>query len=310
VREITAYAAARGIEVIPALDMPGHSSAIIAAYPELSCDGKAIEVPGAFGVLDNIICIGNDSAMEFMAGIVHNICDLTGAKTFHIGFDEVKLDHLKTCPKCRAKMKALGLTKVEELKAYAKDYFLDSLKKRGIEVIIFNDGMDKADTGVVCYYWLPFGKHRKNIVSWVNQGQKAIIAPTSHCYMDYPYVWTSLKKTFSLNPVLPGIEKPENIIGVEAPVWTEYIEDHEKLAFCTYYRMAALSEIGWHGKGESYADFMQNLRAREEYYFGERLDTPERVLNPGLLTRLRLAKKCMTDDMSYEFKQYKSRKAD
>jgi hexosaminidase len=246
-----------------------------------------------------------------MAGIMHTICDLFGAKRFQIGFDEVKLDHLNTCPKCRAKRKALGLTKVSELKAYAKDYFREDLKKRGVEVIIYNDGMEKADTGVVCYYWIPLGKHRKNIVSWVNQGQKVIIAPVTHLYMDYPYVWTSLKKTFSLNPVLPGIEKPENIIGVEAPLWTEHVEDHEKLAFNTYYRMAVLAEISWRGtsKGESYAEFMRNLRAREEYYFGERLDIPEEVLNPGLLTRLRMAKKCMFNDMSYEFKQYKNRTA-
>jgi hexosaminidase len=103
VRDIVAYAAERGIEVIPELDMPGHLSAIIAAYPELSCSGEKIEVPGTFGVLENALCIGNDDAMRFMDGLLHTLADLFSAKTFHLGFDEVLLTHLKTCPNVRRK---------------------------------------------------------------------------------------------------------------------------------------------------------------------------------------------------------------
>jgi hexosaminidase len=128
VRDIVAYAAERDIEVIPELDMPGHLSAIIAAYPELSCSGEKIEVPGTFGVLENTLCIGNDNAMRFMDGLLHTLADLFSAKTFHIGFDEVLFTNLKVYPTCQSKMRELGTDRVEDLKVHAKNFFRDSLR--------------------------------------------------------------------------------------------------------------------------------------------------------------------------------------
>jgi hexosaminidase len=309
VREVIDHAAKLGIEVIPELDMPGHTSAIMAAYPELSCSGEPMEVPGDFGILTNVLCLGNDEVLKFMEGLVHALCDLFGARKFHIGFDEVRLDHLKTCPKCQAKMKALGFSQESELKRYAKNFFRDSLKKWGIEVIIYNDGMDEADLGVICFHWDGRNGHQAKTVSWINAGQPVIMAPCSHVYMDYPYLRTPLKKTYGFNPVLPGIEKPENIIGVEAPLWTEYVEGHEKLAFNVYYRIAALAQIGWNGPNRpAYQSFMKNLRSREDYYFGERLNIPEPVLNPGAFQRFRWEKKCFLFDMNLEFRRYQERR--
>ncbi|MDR3276582.1 MAG: family 20 glycosylhydrolase, partial [Treponema sp.] len=307
VREILAYAAIRGIEVIPELDMPGHMSALIAAYPELSCNGQAIEVPGHFGILRNVLCIGNDRALEFMEGLVAGLCDLFGARTFHIGFDEVKLDQLKTCPQCQARMQALGLTRVEELKTYAKNRIRDTLKQRGVRVVMYNDGMEAADPEVICYYWFMLGKRRKDSVLWINQGQPAIMAPLGGFYLDHPYVLSPLKKTYTLNPVFPGVTRPEHILGLEAPLWTEHVADHGKIAFNAYYRMAALAEIAWHGEARRpYGDFMQALRAREEYYFGERLDIPQEVLDPGLGRKISLLGKCLLDDMNAEYTRFQS----
>jgi hexosaminidase len=306
VRDVLAYAAVRGIEIIPELDMPGHMSAIIAAYPELSCSGEPLAVPGDFGILDNVLCIGNDAALEFMKGLVHALCDLFEAKTFHIGFDEVKLDHLKSCPKCRARMRALGIKRVEGLKVYAKDQIRNSLQKRGIRVIMYNDGMVEADPSVVCYHWLSIKGLLKKTVSRINQGQPVILANTSYFYMDYPYVWTPLKKTYRFNPFFRNLTMPENILGLEAPLWTEYVADHGKLAFNAYYRMAALAEIAWCGEARrSYPDFMTALRAREEYYFGEKLNIPDRVLNPPRgLARIGLLKECLATDMNAEYHLY------
>jgi hexosaminidase len=310
VREILACAAVRGIEVIPELDMPGHMSAIIAAYPELSCTGEPLAVPGDFGVLDNVLCIGNDAALEFMEGLVHTLCDLFEAKTFHIGFDEVKADHLKRCPRCGARMRALGIKRVEGLKAYAKDRIRDSLQRRGVRVIMYNDGMTEADPSVVCYHWLGVRGLLKKTISRINQGQPVILANTSHFYMDYPYVWTPLKKTYRFNPFFRGLTRPENILGMEAPLWTEYVADHGKLAFNAYYRMAALAEIAWCGKARRpYADFMTALRTREEYYFGEKQDIPDRILNPPRgPARDELLNTCVTGDMNAEYQLYLNKK--
>ncbi|MDR0785999.1 MAG: family 20 glycosylhydrolase [Treponema sp.] len=304
VRSIVSYATERGIEVIPELSMPGHSSALVAAYPELSCSGEKIEVPGDFGVMDNVLCIGNDDVMRFMDKLLHTLVDLFEAKTFHIDFDEVRLTHLKTCPKCQAKMKELGTARVEDLKLYAKNFFRDSLKKQGLEVILYNDGMEEADTSVVCFHWDSRDKLGERTVQWINEGQQTIIANCEYLYMDYPYVWTPLKKTYSFNPVLKGVAKPENIIGVEAPLWTESVEGHPKLAFNAYYRLAALAEIGWFGeKRRPYKEFIKRLRENEEYFFGEKLNIPDRILNPNLFRRLRMTKKSLMQDMNCEFRE-------
>ncbi|MDR0640859.1 MAG: family 20 glycosylhydrolase [Treponema sp.] len=310
VREILAYAAVRGIEVIPELDMPGHMSAIIAAYPELSCGGEALAVPGDFGILDNVLCIGNDAALEFMGELVHALCDLFEAKTFHIGFDEVKLKRLKTCPKCRARMRSLGIKRVAGLKTYAKDRIKENLQKRGIRVIMYNDGMTEADPSVVCYHWLSIMGLLKKTIRRINQGQPAILANFSYLYMDYPYALTPLKKTYQFNPHFRDLTKPENILGLEAPLWTEFVEDHGKLAFNAYYRMAALAEVAWCGEARrSYSDFLTALRGREKYYFGEELKIPGEILDPPRgLARIGLLKKCLTRDMNAEYRLYRNQR--
>ncbi|MDR0411497.1 MAG: family 20 glycosylhydrolase [Treponema sp.] len=304
VRSIVAYAAERGIEVIPELGMPGHSSALIAAYPELSCSGKRIETPGDFGVLENVLCMGNDDVMHFMDGLLHTLVDLFETKTFHIDFNEVQLTHPKTCPKCQAKVKELGADRIEDLKLYAKNFFRDSLKRRNIKVIVYNDGMEEADTSVVCFHWDSRDNLGEKTVQWINEGQQTIIANCEYLYMDYPYVWTPLRKTYGFNPVLKGVVKSENIIGVEAPLWTESVEGHPKLAFNTYYRLVALAEIGWFGeKRPSYEAFMKKLYENEEYFFGEKLNIPDHILNPNLFRRLRIKKRCLLHDMNCEFKE-------
>jgi hexosaminidase len=308
VHNIISYARKRSIEVIPELDIPGHSSALIAAYPELSCSGERIEVPGNFGVMENILCIGSNEVMRFMDKLLHALVDLFKAKTFHIGFDEVRLAHLKTCPKCQTKMKELGTDRVEDLKLYAKNFFRDSLKRRNIEVILYNDGMEEADPSVVCFHWDSRDGLGEKTVQWINKGQRTIIANCEYLYMDYPYVWTPLKKTYGFNPVLKGVTKPKNIIGVEAPLWTESVDGHAKLAFNTYYRLAALAEIGWFGeKRGSYKAFIKKLYENEEYFFGEKLNIPDRILNPNLFRRLRMKKKCLIQDMNCEFREVNKR---
>jgi hexosaminidase len=306
VRDIVAYATEREIEVIPELNIPGHSSAIIAAYPELSCSGERIQTPGNFGVLENAICIGSDYAMNFMNRLLHTLVDLFNAKTFHLGFDEASLSHLKDCPKCQAKMKELGTNRIEDLKSYAKDFFRDSLKKRNVKTILYNDGMNEADPSILCFHWDSRDNLIDRTVQWINQGQQTIIANCTYLYLDYPYLRTPLEKTYSFNPILDGVSKPENIIGVEAPLWTESVTSYQKLAFTAYYRLAALSEIAWFGENRRpYNEFMTRLHENEEYFFSEKLNIPDYILNPSPSRSSLLKEKCFTQDADCEFKEAK-----
>jgi hexosaminidase len=277
------YAGKLGIEVIPELDIPGHSGALLAAYPELACEGLApIETPNYFGVLDNIICLGSDEAMSFIDGLLHELCRLFKAKTFHLGFDEVVLDHLKSCPRCQTRIKKLGLKNEEGLKGWAKNYFRDSLQKMGVKIIFYNDGMEAPDHSVTVFHWETHNNLTERTIGWANQGQSVIMAPLDYYYLDYPYCRTPLRATYNFDPVYPGITRSESVIGVEAPIWTEYITGHGKLAFNAYYRLAAFAESAWYAPKDKppYEDFMKELRASEEELFGERLDIPEAVLNP------------------------------
>ncbi|MDR0910638.1 MAG: family 20 glycosylhydrolase [Spirochaetaceae bacterium] len=307
VEEVLAYANSLGIEVIPELDMPGHSTALIAAYPELGCGGKQIEVTGNFGILENTLCMGKDSTLEFMKKLIGQLCDLFKAKTFHVGFDEVLLSHNKACPECQAKIKELGLRDEVALKIYFKNQIRDYLKSRDVQPVVYNDGMGGFDPEVICFYWRFLDKNDTATIPWVDQGQPSIIGPYYALYMDYPYARTPLKKTYNFNPVLNGIHHPENIIGLEAPLWTESVEGPGKIAFNCYYRMAALAEIAWYGEERRpYKEFMADLRANEEKLFGLKLNIPESILNPNAFSRMKNSKTYNFKDANWEYKSYEA----
>jgi hexosaminidase len=298
------YAKERGIEIIPEMDIPGHTSALIAAYPELSCEKKQIEVPGRFGILDNIICMGDDKVIKTVEDIIHKLADVFSAKKFHLGFDEVRLDKTKLCPVCQAKIRELKLPDEAALKARTAEYFTRSLLDKGVTPILYNDGMHDVLPGLLCFHWLTEGDLTTQTINWINRGQQCIMAPNTRYYMDYPYSWTPLRETYEFNPLLYGITETENVIGLEALLWTEYVDSHANLAFKAYYRLAAIAETMKYGTNKRpYEEFIADLHSREEEIFGEKLDIPERVLNPHFMNRAEVALKCK-NDMNYEYRMY------
>ena len=119
-KEIVEYAWSLHIQVVPEIDMPGHMVAAIACYPELSCTGEETEVSNRWGVMDNILCCGNEKVYAFAKDIIDELCEIFPAPYFHIGGDEVPKTRWKTCPKCQAKIKELGLQDENALQGYFK----------------------------------------------------------------------------------------------------------------------------------------------------------------------------------------------
>jgi hexosaminidase len=146
-------------------------------------------------------------------------------------------------------MREQGLKDEHELQGYFLNRVIAYLESRGKAVIVWNDGLcDTLSKSAICQYWTPLTrKGPAQIAHYVNAGGKAILSPVTRVYYDYPYAATPLVKTFQFSPMLRGIRKSNrgNILGVEAAIWTEWIDTEEKLFFNTLPRLAATAETGW-----------------------------------------------------------------
>lgn len=304
VAEIVAYAKERGIRVMPELDMPGHFSAILSAYPEYSCDGSEIEMPGRFGVLDNTLCLGKEESRRFAKELALAVAKQMDTDVMHIGFDEIKAEKMCACPDCRARAEKLGLKSPKELIPLFRTETAEFLKANGIETFAWNDesSVTAPDFSVTMMHWRP--ETSRETAEYINRGQKAVMCDFYHYYSDYPYCMTPLKKTYNYDPVIKGVTELQNVIGVECTLWSEYFSDNRKMRFNGYYRMAAIAELWREGGKRPYREFIADLKAHEEELFGERLDIPESILNPIFVVRLYRFLKCMFSDSEYEFKTW------
>ena len=144
IREIVAYADDNYIEVIPEFDMPGHTLSVLAAYPELSCKGKPLEVGTKQGIFDDILCAGNDDSLKLVFDVLGEMIELFPGRYFHIGGDEAPKVRWKNCPKCQARMKELGLKDEEELQGWFVLQAIDFLKKHGKTAIVWNESLNSG----------------------------------------------------------------------------------------------------------------------------------------------------------------------
>lgn len=263
IRDVVMYAAARQIEVIPEIDMPGHTSAIIASYPELSCSGKAAEVKNRGGIYPQILCAGKEETMQFIYELLDEIVPLFPGKYFHIGGDEAPKGEWEKCECCQQVIKRENLNGEEELQAYFTKELVAYLAEKGKMVIGWNDVLASGMVeNVIAQYWMEpepgysYGAAEK--------GQKFIFSNFGAVYMDYPYGMVTLKGTYSFEPNILGNSSipKEQILGLEAPVWTEQIVTEEKLEKQMFPRILALAENAW-SREKNYEDFLRRVKGQE-----------------------------------------------
>lgn len=247
IREIVEYCRSLYIEVIPEIDMPGHTSALLAAYPEYSCRKQPVDIKLCGGIHTDLLCGGDEAVYEFVFKLLDGIAPLFPSKKFHIGGDEAPKDEWEKCPVCQAKMEQLGFTDEEELQGYFTARLVEHLKRRGIAPVVWSDALQTRpqDPAVTVQFWLGgdemTGKHVEN-------GGFVIFSPFFHYYMDYPFGMTPLKKTLSYIPPLNLSDEAEKrIAGVEAPLWAEHIWTLERWAYQAFPRLAAIADAGWNG---------------------------------------------------------------
>lgn len=262
IKDVIDYAAAKGITIIPEIDLPGHMLAALAAYPELGCTGGPYEVWGDWGIADDVLCAGNEKTMLFLEDVLSEICELFPSEYIHIGGDECPKVRWKKCPKCKARMKELGLKDDKNHKAehYLQSYVMARMEKlinsKGKRII----GWDEILEGEVA--------PNATVMSWrgvsggieaARLGHDAIMTPNTFFYLDYYQTndtskeplgiggYLPVEKCYSYEPFVEGMtdEEKSHIIGVQANLWTEYIASEEHLQYMLLPRMAALSEVQW-----------------------------------------------------------------
>lgn len=262
IKEIVAYAASKGIDVIPEIDLPGHMLAALSAYPELGCTGGPYEVWTRWGVSEDVLCAGNDKVYEFLKDVLSEVCELFPYEYVHIGGDECPKVRWEQCPKCQAKIKALGL---EDKDGHMAEHFLQSHVMEEMEKFLASKGKR-----IIGWDEMLEGKVAPDatVMSWrgetggleaARKGHDAIMTPNTYCYIDY-YQSTDIanepfgigghlpvEKCYSYEPYVAGMtdEEKAHILGVQANLWTEYIADADHLEYMLLPRLAAISEVQW-----------------------------------------------------------------
>ncbi len=261
IKEIVAYAASKGIDVIPEIDLPGHMQAALASYPELGCTGGPYEVLTRWIVSKDVLCAGKEGTYEFLEDVLNEVTELFPYEYIHIGGDECPKDSWAKCPHCQAKIKALGL---KDEGRYSAEHYLQSyvmervnafLASKGRKVIGWDEILDgKIGKTATIMSWRGTGGGLKA----AKLGNDVIMSPNSHTYVDRylaPEIWTEpvamggfvpIERSYGFDPQAGMTDEEKvHVIGVQANMWTEYIADTEYLEYMLNPRLAAISEVQW-----------------------------------------------------------------
>lgn len=243
-KDIVAYAAKRGITVIPEIDMPAHLTAAEAAYNWLACREIPCEVMWYLGGVyptkvlkykDNSwnrsACLGKETTYQFIYDVIDEVCEIFPAPYFHIGGDEAPRDEWKKCPHCQKMIKDKGLKGVDELQGYFNNCVNEYVKKKGKRLIGWNEILNAGnlDKSVIGQYWVP--QRDRHSEKYINEGGQMIMSRHKSFYFDMNYSQYPLDNTYNFEPVHQGIlpESEKNVLGVEGEMWVEFIRDTEKL---------------------------------------------------------------------------------
>lgn len=283
-KEIVAYAAERYITVIPEIDLPGHMQAALAAYPELGCTGGPYEVWTQWGVSDNVLCAGNDQTIQFIKDVLAEIVEIFPSEYIHVGGDECPKVKWSTCPKCQARIKALGLksdnkhTKEERLQSYVIHEAEEFLNSKGRKMIGWDETLE---VGLAPNATVMSWRGEAGGIEAAKQHHDVVMTPNTYLYFDYyqskdtetePMAiggYLPIERVYSYEPMPKSLspEEQKYIVGVQANLWTEYIPDFKQVQYMVLPRMAALSESQWCApEKKNYEAFLQRVSRLIDIY--------------------------------------------
>jgi hexosaminidase len=292
VKEVVKYAADRFITVLPEIEMPGHASAAIAAYPELSCfpnestkhpeqcawsgDTTGKQVQQTWGVFDDVFCAGKDNTFAFMQDVMDEILPLFPSKIIHVGGDECPKSNWKRCPNCQKRMKDNNLKDEHELQSYFIQRMEKYLNSKGRTLI----GWDEIlEGGLAPNAMVMSWRGEEGGITAAQQKHKVVMSPGNPVYFDHTQSenedsvtiggYNPIEKVYAYDP-LPrelNVEEQKYILGGQANLWTEYIKNTRKVEYMVFPRMSALSEILWSPKTQkNWKDFERRLNTQIKRY--------------------------------------------
>lgn len=257
IADIIEYAAQRHIEVIPEIELPGHSSAILAAYPELACDNYPYTVAlGSYWPPKAILCAGNDKVLDFLYGMMDEVVALFPSEYIHIGGDEAFKDNWRACPRCQARIRQLGLKDEELLQGWLVSKVERHLAGKGRRIIGWDEMMDcgMPSSQAIVMAWRGYDAAARSARS----GNDVIMTPTSYCYLDYcqsdqhyqPRAFQSeltLTQAYRFDPMPRGLSQEEqrHILGGQGNLWTERIDTYSHAEYMLLPRLCAVAECLW-----------------------------------------------------------------
>jgi hexosaminidase len=278
-KEVVKYAQAHFITIIPEIELPGHSTAALAAYPELTCFPKKFEVTPEYGVFEDVYCT-KESTFKFLEDVLTEVVEIFPGKMIHIGGDECPKTRWKTCPSCQQLIQQEKLKDENELQSYFIKRIQKFLNEKGRNIIGWDEIMEGGlAPGATLMYWRTW-LGDKHIAEAAQAGFQIIMSPLDPLYFNlyeneereitplaYPGL-IPLEKVYNYNPVpmkLTG-KDAQNIIGVQANLWSEYVKDGKGAEYMTFPRACALAEIGWSPQAsKDYADFIRRLKINSKH---------------------------------------------
>lgn len=322
IREIVAYAAERQIEVIPEIDIPAHSNAALAAYPEFACPvvDKYIGVlPGLGGSnADIIYCAGNERCFEFLQNVLDEVLELFPSRYIHLGGDEAWKTYWKQCPLCQERIRRERLASTEELQGYFMQRMCRYVGDKGREVIGWDELTNtKLPEDVIVLGWQGYGQAALKAAA---QGHRFIMSPARILYLIRyqgpqwfePQTYfgnNTLQDVYDYEPVRKewpaGYERL--LMGVQASIWTEFCNAPKDVEYLLFPRLAALAEIAWQPRGNKdwpgflrrLDAFLPRLDARGIVYARSMYNIQQRVTPDA--GKLRVALECIRPDVEIRY---------
>ncbi len=291
IKEVVAYAASKYIEVIPEIEMPGHSSAAIAAYPWLSCfpnkptdipakmisqksiqeqkNGRVKLVQETWGVFDDVFCAGKDSTFQFLQNVIDEVLPLFPSRYFHIGGDESPKTHWIKCPACQLRIKNEKLKDEHELQSYFVQRIEKYLNSKGKTLIGWDEILEGGlAPNAVVMSW----RGEKGGIEAAKQKHHVIMTPGNPVYFDHTQSrnedsvtiggYNPIENVYAYEPIPKELnaEQGKYIMGAQANLWAEYIEYPSKVEYMLFPRITALSEVLWSPKEKrNWKDFERRL---------------------------------------------------
>jgi hexosaminidase len=263
-KEIVAYAARRGITVIPEIEMPGHSEEVLAIYPEFSCSGKPY--------MNSEFCIGNPQTFIFLENVLTEVMEIFPSTYIHVGGDEANTKPWAECTKCQMLKKEKGLKNEHELQSYLIKHMEEFLKAHGRKLLGWDEIVDgglPADATVMSWRGMNGG------IKAVQQGHDVVMTP-GETYLDayqsdpatQPQAiggFLPISRVYNFEPVPEGLSSDQikHILGTQANLWTEYMPTTYQVEYMSFPRALALAEVAWSKKEyRNFDDFHRRLQAQ------------------------------------------------